>query len=509
MTTFELYFCATLLRGAFAVLFLLAVESVLRHRLKAGFRRVLWLVCLILMLVPQMNFSASPFRLDLSPFRQESSAVRRTAHAGNSGSNKEKRDIALQTERHGIAMRALWLHIQLHRKSLELGAIALLPLPALLLLLVRYLRCRRTIRPLPPVSDRRVLEAWNRVLAECGPLPRPVILLDSSRPDLGPTLFGCFTRKLLLPVEALRSLSDGELRLLLEHEYHHSKAGDPFVNIVALVLWALAWYNPFMLVARRKLRASCEMECDRKILARHPHAVREYGNLLLRFVSPSAPSASPVAIGLAESPRELSGRIRSMTAAVRLPGSRKSGRGMAVLIALTLAAPVGLVAVNAKPASRPRPAPAAKAPVVPEKPVLPHLILKPLPIPAEETELLQCWQIFYPEAFPFGRSNLSFDIGETHLNAELEKKPGFLLLWKEDTPEATYRLEPASVPPVVPLPEAEAAGELNGRRTIPAADRKAVYAALSRAGSTAAVTLQVDGIGPEELTNYRAIPSYR
>ena len=37
--------------------------------------------------------------------------------------------------------------------------------------------------------------------------------------------------------------------LPLGHEYHHSKAGDPFVNIVALVLWALAWYNPFMISA--------------------------------------------------------------------------------------------------------------------------------------------------------------------------------------------------------------------------------------------------------------------
>ena len=36
MTTFELYFCATLLRGALAVLFLLGAESLLRHRLSAG-----------------------------------------------------------------------------------------------------------------------------------------------------------------------------------------------------------------------------------------------------------------------------------------------------------------------------------------------------------------------------------------------------------------------------------------------------------------------------------------
>ena len=505
MTTFELYFCATVLRGAFAVLFLLAVESLLRHRLGAGFRRLLWLGCLVLMLVPQMNFSASPFRLDLSPLGMRAPAARSVADAVKNTGGQGRRDLISRAARNGLDVRALWHQVQSHRKALELGALLLLPLPALLLLLGRYVRCRRTIRPLPPVTDRRVLDAWNRVLADCGPLPRPVILLDSSRPDLGPTLFGCFTRKLLLPVDAFRELSDGELRLLLEHEYHHSRAGDPFLNIVALTLWALAWYNPFLLIARRRLRACCELECDRKILARHPHAVREYGQLLLRFASPSAPTVLPVAIGLAESPRELSGRIRSMTAAVRDRGGRVPGKGMAVLIALTLAAPIGLVAVNAKPLSRPRPA-AVNAPAVPEKPVLPHLVLKPLPPPAGEEELVQAWEVFYPERFPFEKSDLVLEIGEFRLGMELDRKPGFLLLKKSDNPEAPYRLESALAAP--PAGE-EAAKSVAAVRVIPAADRKAVYATLSRAGKTAAFLLRVDGIGPEELANYRAVPAYR
>ena len=58
MTTFELYFCATLLRGALAVLFLLGAESLLRHRLSTGLRRLLWAGCILLLLVPRMNFSA-------------------------------------------------------------------------------------------------------------------------------------------------------------------------------------------------------------------------------------------------------------------------------------------------------------------------------------------------------------------------------------------------------------------------------------------------------------------
>lgn len=496
MTAFELYFCVTVLRGALAVLFLLAVGSLLRDRLPPGLRRMLWLICLMLMLIPQMNFSASPFRLDLSELRQGYAAAGAAIRAGESGNDPGKTDAAPYLQDRAGAVRAFWRHLALHRKTLEFGAIMLLPLPALFLLFARYWRCRRTIRPLPPVTDRRVLEAWSRVLAECGPLPRPVILLDSSGPGLGPTLFGCFNCKLLLPVEALRGLSDGELGLLLEHEYHHGKAGDPVVNILALVLWSLAWYNPFMLIARRKLRASCEMECDRKILARHPHAVRQYGNLLLRFVSPPTPAPSP-AVGLAESRRELSRRIRSMTAGVSHPG--RCGRLPAILIALVLAAPVALVAVNAKPAA-PRP--------VAAKPVLPHLVLKPLLPLSGQSGLVQCWELFYPAAFPAGQSSLAFEIGEARLDAELAGRPGFLLLWREEAPTAVYRLEPVSALPFAlcetSLPKAPAA-----LRAVPAADRKIVYAAIAGTAETAAITLQVRGLGPNELEGYSAVPLYR
>ncbi len=496
MTAFELYFCVTVLRGALAVLFLLAAGSLLRDRLPPGLRRLLWLTCLVLMLIPQMNFSASPFRLDLSELRQGYSAAGAVICAGESVNDPGKTDVASCLQDRSAAVRALWRHLALHRKALEFSAIMLLPLPALFLLFARYWRCRRTIRPLPPVTDRRVLDAWNRVLAECGPLPRPVILLDSSGPGLGPTLFGCFNCKLLLPVEAFQGLSDGELGLLLEHEYHHGKAGDPVVNIAALVLWALAWYNPFMLIARRKLRASCEMECDRKILARHPHAVCQYGNLLLRFVSPPTPAPSP-AVGLTESPRELSRRIQSMTAGVSHPG--RCGRWAAILIALVLAAPVALVAVNAKPAA-PHP--------VAAKPVLPHLVLKPLPLSGGKPGLVQCWALFYPAAFPAGQSSLALEIGKARLGAELALRPSFLLLWREEAPAVAYRLESVSALPFA-LCETSLSNEPLVARVVPSADRKAVDAALVGTAETAAITLEVHGLGPSELKDYSAVPLYR
>ncbi len=498
MTAFELYFCATFVRGAAVVLFLLAAESVLRHRLGAGFRRMLWLGCLVLMLVPQMNFSASPFRFDLSSFNASVPAIRETARSGGAGNGNLRRGALSGAGRTGFGFRALLRKFRFHRRNLEFALFVLLPLPALLLLLGRYLRCRRTIRTLPPVSDRRILEVWNRILAECGPLPRPVILLDSTQSDLGPTLFGCFTRKLLLPAGAFRGLSDDALELLLEHEYRHNRARDPGVNILALVLCALAWYNPFMFLARKRLRISCEMECDRRILVRHPDAVREYGNLLLRFVSPSSSAAFPSAIGLAQSPRELSRRIRGMTAAAVRPGSDSpAGRWCAVLLAVALAAPIGLIAIDVRgPSPRMRPAAA-----VPRKPWLPYLTVKALPVPAADPGLLQCWEIAYPDPFPRVRSELTLEIGETQLTVRLDRRPGFLLLRRQGS---GLRLEPAfSLSLYSFLPGEKAAKVLSVRRLPVAADGKRVGASVRRLERAAFFRLQVDGIGPAELRNYR------
>lgn len=501
MTTFELYFCATLLRGALAVLFLLGAESLLRHRLSAGLRRLLWAGCILLLLVPQMNFSALPLKLDLSSLRTAGAAAAparpsaRTAGAGQPG-------IAPAGERPRSLIRAAWRRFQLHRRNVELGIIAFLPIPALLLLLWRYLRCRRVIRRLPPVTDRRVLDSWRAILMRNGALRTPVVLLDSSRPGLGPTLFGGFRRKLLLPVEALRPLPDKELGLLLEHEYHHSRAGDPLLNLGALFLWALIWYNPFMLIARRRFRSCCELECDRKVLERHPQAVCEYGNLLLRFAS-AGTQVPAVTLGLAESPRELSRRIRSMTAAVRpRSGKRRFETVAALLIAALLAAPVCLVAVNAKPAARPRPASTATA-----RPMLPHLILKPLLAIPEDDTLMQCWEIVYPENFPAEKSRLAIEIGEAHLEAHLRNRPCFLLLRGRGavSPEAEIRIEFAASPPSASLPAEEALKGLSAPKLVPAADRRPVYAALFRNGEPVAIHLRVDGIEAEHLSGFRPV----
>ena len=491
MNTLELYWGATFLRGAFAVLLLLGAERFRFCRLGPESRRFLWVLCLALLVIPQMSLSVLPVKLDLS--KAASPAL---LHSGDAAARMHSGGAEAEC-RKGSVPRAVWRFLIFHRRKIEAAALAGLPLPALLLLLVRYLRCRKQVRRLPPVTDHRVLESWTRLLGEAGALRRPVILLDSSVIGLGPTLFGCFRRKLLLPVERLKDLSDKELSLLLEHEYQHCRSGDDLLNLVALVVWALCWYNPFLLIARRKVRSCCELACDRALLLRHPGAVREYGVLLLKFASPSANTA--VAIGLSESPRELSRRIRVMTVDVASSHrARLAGRAVALLLGGMIAAPLLLVAVDVRPAGAPsgiaagQPAP---------KPLLPYLVLGEVAECEADGTPVGCWKLDYSDSFPAENSELILEFTGIRRRIALANKPRSLRLFRRETGgEPGWDLETSESSPVI-APESAAASGAEER--IVRADRKMVYTSVPGSVSPVAFSLEVDGIGPENLGDYR------
>ena len=483
MNTLELCWCATFLRGAFSVLLLLGAERLLRGRLGPEWRRGLWLLCLVLLVIPQMNLSILPVKLDLS-----GAAFPVVLRSG--GAAAGTRPGGVETElRKNSTSRAVWRFLVFHRRKFEAAALAGLPLPALLLLLMRYLRCRRRVRRLPPVTDRRVLESWTRLLAGAGVLRRPVILLDSSVIGLGPTLFGCLRRKLLLPVDRLSELSDRELELLLEHEYQHCRSGDDRLNLFALVIWALCWYNPFLLIARRKVRSNCEVACDRALLMRHPDSVREYGGLLLKFASPT-PERASVAIGLVESPRELSRRIRSMTAtAAPRNGGWFSNRKAAYLLGGLIVSPLLLIAVDVRQtAAVPRSAAVKQSA---PKQQLPYLLMREaVEYDADETPV-GCWRLDYSDAFPAEKSELVLELCGTSHRIALASRPRALRLLRGKSSEAPeWYPETSAIAP--PLPAAPELLREEGR--LVRADRRMVYATVPGFSSPAAFRLEVAGV---------------
>ncbi len=146
--------------------------------------------------------------------------------------------------------------------------IALLWMGAGLLLGVMVLRSLTRLRG----ASRR----WERGEA----LGQPVLLSGSE----GPAVVGFWRGEVVLPRWCL-ALPDPALRLILAHEEEHIRTGDNLLAAGVLGLCILApWNLPLWWMAFR-LREAVEVDCDGRVVRRHPTEIRRYGELLLSMGS--------------------------------------------------------------------------------------------------------------------------------------------------------------------------------------------------------------------------------
>ncbi len=141
-----------------------------------------------------------------------------------------------------------------------------------------------------PVRESRVIELLERCRMILG-VRRNVIVLAASGLNT-PALFGIIRPRLLLPVEMLERLDDGELRYILLHELIHLKRGDLLVNWAVILLRAAHWFNPAVWLAFRRLRAEQELACDAAVMAcLAADERRHYGRTLLKLLEGFSPGA--------------------------------------------------------------------------------------------------------------------------------------------------------------------------------------------------------------------------
>lgn len=96
----------------------------------------------------------------------------------------------------------------------------------------------------------------------------------------GPTVFGVLSYKIILPEWTLR-LPSSDRQLILRHEREHQSKSDPALLLtMAAVLFVLP-LNPFIWVMFRRLHSAVELDCDQRVLAWSPSAMR-YGSLMIR-----------------------------------------------------------------------------------------------------------------------------------------------------------------------------------------------------------------------------------
>jgi TonB-dependent SusC/RagA subfamily outer membrane receptor len=195
------------------------------------------------------------------------------------------------------------------------GSLALIAWPA---------RSHRTLR--------RRRRAWREAVVD--EVPPPVLVA----PDVGPAVVGLAHARVVLPAWAL-DVDPQERALMLAHEREHVRALDPLLLAAATAAAALAPWSPALWWQLRRLRLAVEVDCDRRVLRRHPD-VRAYGGLLLdvaRRAHPEHPASRLAAAALASPATSLERRIRIMTSRPRRTALQAAALSTAA-VALTIAA---------------------------------------------------------------------------------------------------------------------------------------------------------------------------
>ncbi|HWG33837.1 MAG TPA: M56 family metallopeptidase [Gemmatimonadaceae bacterium] len=162
---------------------------------------------------------------------------------------------------------------------------------------------------------QRTRRSWRRMTLDG-------ISIDVSAAT-GPAVVGLLSHRIVLPAWATR-MQPEHRRLVLAHESEHINARDPERLMLAIVALVLMPWNIGLWWCAVRLRRAIELDCDMRVLERHPGA-KDYGHVLLEVAARgrnSGPLAIPM-VALLRLPSELELRLRAMTS-VRTMGMRSA-----------------------------------------------------------------------------------------------------------------------------------------------------------------------------------------
>ena len=127
----------------------------------------------------------------------------------------------------------------------------------------------------------------------------------------GPAVVGLLRPRVVLPAW-VRSVEPSRQKLILAHEEEHLGAGDAVLRFaVAALLIAFPW-NPAIWLHYRRLCLAIELDCDQRVMERHPHRRWLYGDLLFRVGARIGSRPGLALAAFAEHPSFLETRIRKL-----------------------------------------------------------------------------------------------------------------------------------------------------------------------------------------------------
>lgn len=95
-----------------------------------------------------------------------------------------------------------------------------------------------------------------------------------------PFVLGFFRPKIYIPFR----LEEAEKEYILQHERYHIKRHDHQIKMLAIILLAIHWFNPFVWLAYYLMCRDMEMSCDEQVIIQLGSEIKQdYCNSILGF----------------------------------------------------------------------------------------------------------------------------------------------------------------------------------------------------------------------------------
>jgi len=162
-----------------------------------------------------------------------------------------------------------------------------------------------------------------------------------------PAAVGLLRPAIVVPADFDTRYSGEERALMHAHERSHIARGDLHLNALVALLRSVFWFNPLLHHAVRHFRHDQELACDQRVIARHPHGRRAYGEAMFKTQLASQPL--PLGCHWAVFDQARNHPLKERIAMLKQPtptAARWIGGGIVVIV---LALGVGFSAWSAQP----------------------------------------------------------------------------------------------------------------------------------------------------------------
>ncbi len=217
-----------------------------------------------------------------------------------------------------------------------------------LILILLLIQRAMFVRGLVAQADE-ITGGLNDLVKSCGKLVgmRGKVRLKTSPNAASPAVCGLFKPVILLPKNLAPSLTKEQLKAVLVHELIHIKRGDLWINLFQALLQIAYFYNPLVWLANTIIRRAREQAVDEAVQVALGESAESYPQILVNVAKLAfkRPALSLRFIGVVENKSALKNRIVRM---LSRPIPKKAKLGLIGLVSIFLVAAVLLPMATAR-----------------------------------------------------------------------------------------------------------------------------------------------------------------